>query len=90
MIKKSKDELAHLKTILKDTERLKIISEQQIKKIDEIKKELEELEIKKSDTLEQFDEDLRISMLRSRFLERRNNIKEEIKLRNVIRKKVVK
>ena len=58
-----------------------------MEQIDKIKEDLEELEIK-NDEFEKLDENLRISMLRNRFLERLNNIEDEIKLRNVTRKKI--
>ena len=44
--------------------------------------------MKKIDQFEKLVENLRIRMLRNRFLERPNNIEKEIKLRNVIRKMI--
>ena len=87
LIIKFKDKLASLKTILKEMEELEIITQRKMEQIDKIKEDLEELEIK-NDEFEKLDENLRISMLRNRFLERLNNIEDEIKLRNVTRKKI--
>ena len=74
--------------MLKEMEELEVIRQLEMEQIGKIKNELEELEIKKIDEFEKLDENLRINMLRSRFIGRTNNIEEKIKLRNVTRKKI--
>ena len=63
--------------MLKEMEELEVIRQLEMEQIGKIKNELEELEIRKIDEFEKLDENLRINMLRSRFIGRTNNIEEK-------------
>ena len=75
MIKNLKNVLKYLKTIPKYIEKLKIISERQINEIDQ--KKVRRIRNKKKDRLEEVDENLRISILRNRFLKRPKTLKKK-------------
>ena len=88
MIKKLKDELKNLKSILNEIEKLKITKQLAMEQAYEISKELEELEIKIIDILEELDENLSSLRLRNRyFWERPCIIEKENKFKNVTKKK---
>ena len=82
IIKKIKDELTNLKTILKGIEKLEIIREQQIKKNRWSSRE--KRRIKKQKWIGR----VRWRFLIVKYFERQNNIEENIRLRNTIRKKI--
>lgn len=84
IIKKIKDELTNLKTILKGIEKLEIIREQQIKKNRWSSRE--KRRIKKQKWIGRVR--WRFLIVKVRYFERQNNIEENIRLRNTIRKKI--
>ena len=77
MIKKLKDELKNLKSILNEIEKLKITRQLAMEQAYEISKELKELEIKIIDILEELDENLCSLRLRNRYFWKRPCIIEK-------------
>ena len=69
VIKKFKDSLMHLKIILEEMEKMKIVERLEIEKIEQItKEELTELEIKKIDELKGLDQKIeRFGTIKNRF-----------------------
>ena len=91
MIKKLKDELKNLKSILNEIEKLKITRQLAMEQAYEISKELKELEIKIIDIWEELDENLCSLRLRNRYFWKRPCIIEkENKFKNVTKKKIGK